>query len=125
MDITPRHLYDNLPILQKASDAYKLWHSFLPHLPRLSRYTIGAKIDTLFTELLEFILLGGYSAKSQKLPAIQKASIKLDALKFFLQITWETKALDSKKYIRISEPLAEVGKMLGGWQRQLQKDALP
>lgn len=118
MDITPpRHLYNNLPILQKTSDAYKLWHSFLPHLPRLSRYTLGAKVDALFTDLLEFILLAGYSAKAQKLLAVQQASIKLDALKFFLQIIWEIRVLDNKKYIRISESLAEIGKMLGGWQR--------
>lgn len=36
-------------------------------------------------------------------------------------ILWETKSLDNKKYINLSTPLAEVGKMLGGWNGQLIK----
>jgi hypothetical protein len=45
----------------------------------------------------------------------------MDIAKFFLQIAWEIKALDTKKYILISEQLNEVGRMLGGWSRQLLK----
>lgn len=70
---------------------------------------------------MELILLAGYSNRNQKLPIVQKASSKLDALKFFLQIAWELKALDNKKFAAISSPLAETGKMLGGWLRQLQQ----
>jgi len=51
---------------------------------------------------------------------VQRASTKLDALKFFLQIAWELKVLDNKQYLRLSEPLNEVGKMLGGWRKTLQ-----
>lgn len=29
------------------------------------------------------------------------------------------KLLDNKKYLAISAPLTEVGKMLGGWKKQL------
>ncbi len=64
-------------------------------------------------------MLAGYAPKSQKAAIVQRASTKLDALKFFLQIAWEVKALDNKKYLRLSEPLDEVGKMLGGWRKQL------
>jgi len=60
-----------------------------------------------------------YLGKEQKLPYLQKAAIQLDLAKFFLEILWEIKALDSKKYILISEQLNEVGKMLGGWLRQI------
>lgn len=115
----------NLPILQKAADAYKLWHGFLEHFPRLSRFTLGAKIDTLFLETVELILLAGYSSKPQKLTVVLRAGTKLDALKFFLQIAWELQAIDNKKYTRLSEPLTEVGKMLGGWRKQLQNEAPP
>lgn len=81
---------------------------------------MGAKIDTLFADTVELILLAGYASKPQKTVLVQRASTKLDALKFFLQVAWEVKALDNKRYTRISEPLFEVGKMLGGWRKQLQ-----
>ena len=73
----------------------------LADLPRLSRFTLGAKIDTLFTDTIELILLAGYASKPQKLVLVQRASTKLDALKFFLQIAWEVKALDNKRYLRL------------------------
>lgn len=84
-------------------------------MEKLSRYTLGAKIDSLFTETLELILYSAYANEKQKLAAVQKAITKHDALKYFLQIAWQAKALDHKAYARISSPLEETGKMLGGW----------
>lgn len=52
---------------------------------------------------------------------MQKAAAKLDLAKFFLQLLWEIGALDNKKFIVLSEKLYEIGKMFGGWVRQLQK----
>jgi hypothetical protein len=108
-----------LPILKKLTDAYKLWHAFASDFPRLSRYTLGAKIDALFTDTVELALHAGYAPREQKLAVVQKASAKLDSLKFFLQVAWEIKALDHKKYAALAAPLAEVGRMLGGWRKQL------
>jgi len=76
----------------------------------------------LFTDVIELILTASFAARANKLPIVQKASIKLDTLKYFLQMAWELKVLDNKKYIGISTPLVEAGKMLGGWQRQLIKE---
>lgn len=115
--ITPPH--SNLPVLQKLVAAYKIWQEFLRHFPKDVRYTLGSKIDRLFIETVETIFTAASLTREQKLPFIQKASLKLDTLKFFLQVAWESKALDNKKYIKISECLAEVGRMLGGWQKQV------
>ncbi|OGL87232.1 hypothetical protein A3I40_01985 [Candidatus Uhrbacteria bacterium RIFCSPLOWO2_02_FULL_48_12] len=104
------------------TSAYKLWHGYFADFPRHSRYTLGTKIDTLFLETVELILLAGYARRAQKLTVVERASSKLDALKFFLRISWELKALDNKKYTILSAPLADVGKMLGGWLKQLQNE---
>jgi hypothetical protein len=55
----------------------------------------------------------------EKLPTLSKTSNNLDLLKFFLEIAWEIKLLDNKKYIVISEKLNEIGNMLGGWIRKI------
>ena len=104
---------------------YKLWHEFLPHFSKTSRYTLGIKIDALFIETTEFIFVASHLSREHKLPFLIKASAKLDLLKFFLQIAWEIKSLDNKKYIILSEYLNEIGKMLGGWQKQLLKQNPP
>ena len=111
----------DLPVIGKTADAFKLWHNFLPHIPKLTRYSLREKITQLFIEVAELIFTAGFAAKENKALIIKKASLKLDLLKFFLQITWELRAIDDKKFAAVSASLAEVGKMLGGWQKQLTK----
>jgi len=65
------------------------------------------------------ILIAGYSSKDKKLEVINKASLILDLLKYFLQMAFDLKAIDSKQLAAIVTPLGEVGKMLGGWKKQL------
>jgi hypothetical protein len=109
----------NLPVLQKVDAAYKLWHSSLSKIPRLSRYTLGAKIDLLFVELIESLLLAGYAKRQDKLGIIVHASTKLDLLKFFLQTAWEMKILENSVYARVSDPVNEIGRILGGWRKRV------
>ena len=111
--------YGTVPIIGRLVSVYKLWYGFQNNFPKKSRYTLGEKIDRLFLEILELLLIGGYLSREKKLLYLQKAGAKLDILKFFLQISWEIKSLDNKKYIVLSEKLNEVGKMLGGWLKQL------
>lgn len=112
-----------LPILAHCVGAYKLWHDFVPHIPKTARYTLGSKIDMCFIDVIELLFSASYATRENKPPYLQKAIAHLDLVKFFLQICWEIKSLDNKKYIVLSERLDEIGKMLGGWLRQatLQK----
>jgi hypothetical protein len=114
-------LQNDLPLLTKLREAYKLWHSFLSRLPRLTRFSLGVKIDNLFTDCLELALLAGYASREEKLKIIQKLSAKFDCLKFFLKILWELGALETKKYTVLSVPLAASGKMIGGWINIIKK----
>jgi len=109
-----------LTIIQKLVSVYKSWHEFLPHFSKDSRYTLGAKIDNTFLETIENIIKAGHSDKLEKQIFLKRGSVKLDLLKFFLQLSWETKSLDDKKYIKLSEKLNEIGKMLGGWIKSLK-----
>ena len=108
-----------MTLTQKLVAVYKLWLEFLPHFHKDSKYTIGAKIDNLFLETIEYVVRASYSDKLEKLISLKNASVKLDLLKFFLQLSWEIKSLDNKKYITLSETLDEIGKMLGGWIKSL------
>jgi len=107
-------------------DFYLRRFAALLHINAIASITPdGVKIDALFTEIIELILQAGYSAKPQKLPVVLRASMKLDALKYFLQTSWEMKMIDNKKHVRLSGPLVVIGKMLGGWRKQLQNEAPP
>ena len=101
---------------------YKFWHEIIRHFPKTSRYTLGGKIDSLFIELIESAYSAGYLAKTEKLPAINKAIGRLNLLNFFLQVAWEIKSLDNGKYQNLSLPLNEIGRMLGGWRNKIIKE---
>lgn len=62
-----------LPVIQKLSAAYKLWHEFLHHFPKTARYTLGEKIDALFIEIIELIFLASYLYKGQKTSVCAKS----------------------------------------------------
>ena len=63
--------------------------------------------------------------REEKLTYVRFSIRKVDALKILLMILWETKSLDDKKYIALSVKIDEMGKMLGGWYGQLQKQNSP
>lgn len=79
----------------------------------------------MFIEIIEAITAAVFLSREEKLPHVRLATRKVDALKLLCMILWETKSLDMKKYIALSELLDEVGKMLGGWNGQLSKKLTP
>ncbi len=114
-----------MPVIRKFSQAYALWRELIPHIPKSSRYTLGEKIDTLFVESIECLYSAVYAKPNERIWSVVKSAIKLDTLKFFLKLTWETKQIDMKKYIALSEILDEIGRMTGGWIKQLSQKESP
>jgi hypothetical protein len=108
-------------LLQKAKALYLLWYDFFQVLPKAHRYTLGQKVDKFLVEIIEAIAIAGFLPREEKQPYVRIAIRKADTLKIFLMILWETKSLDNKKYIALSEKLSEIGRMLGGWNGQLSK----
>ncbi|OGY45487.1 MAG: hypothetical protein A2744_02250 [Candidatus Buchananbacteria bacterium RIFCSPHIGHO2_01_FULL_44_11] len=108
-------------MLQKIKSAYLLWYGYYQTLPKTQRYSLGQRIDTLFIEIIEAVATASFLVRQEKIPYVRRAIQKLDTLKILLMVLWETKTLDNKKYIALSAPLDEIGKMLGGWNGQLVK----
>ena len=117
-----------IPLLQKIKDLYQLWYQLYKTLPKEHRYTLGAKIDNLLVDLIEAMSAASFLPKEdfkEKLANVKLAVRKNDAAKLFLMILWETKSLDNKKYLLLSEKINEIGRMSGGWAGQLSKQNSP
>jgi len=110
-----------IPLLHKAKNLYLLWYSYYQILPKNHRFTLGQRIDNLLVELIEVIAIASFLTQEEKLSYVKLAIRKTDTVKIFFLILWETKSLDNKKYISLSEKIAEIGRMLGGWSGQLLK----
>lgn len=97
-----------------------MWLSTKQHINRNVKFSLVLKIDNIFLDIIELVFQASISEKNIKYNYVKKSLIKLDILKLFIKILWETRFLDNKKYINISIPLTEIGKMLGAWHRNLK-----
>ena len=109
------------PIILKLEVAYVLWHSYIIHFPKVHRYSLGAKIDILLCEVIQYASSALFVKKEQKLPYIQKAIQVLATVKILLRVACTIEAFEMKQYVALTEKLHEIGKMLGGWHNQVVK----
>mgnify|MGYP001615134230 CR=1 FL=1 len=110
----------NASILQRIKEAYLLWVSILDHVPKGQRHSIGARIENKFLDLLELSYIAYFIEKDKKIERINQCILDLDAIKFLIHITWEGKLISHKQYAEIGEKLKEIGKMFGGWRKNLE-----
>jgi hypothetical protein len=106
-------------VVLKLKDCYGVWQQYLVHFPRQNRYTLGSRIDSVFLSAMEHCFLASYATRATKLDLLERAISRVDLLKLLLQLAWDIRALDTKKYAHLGEQLAEVGRMLGGWKKGL------
>lgn len=108
------------PVLVKAKSAYATWFAIVPGIPKLYRYTLGAKVEDAFLELLEMIFISLYLPPDRKVDKLRFAIAKLDSVKFFVQLAWENRCMSNEKYALLGAALDEVGRMLGGWKKGVE-----
>lgn len=101
-------------------EVYKEWYVCRDSLPKKSRYTLGDRIDTYFIKILETLYTASYQAPNEKIVTLQRAASAIDTLKFLLQITWELRAIDNKRYASLSDKIQKIGREVGGWRKGLQ-----
>jgi hypothetical protein len=73
-----------------------VWITFYETLPKIHKYTLGQKIDTLFIEIIEAISIATFLSREEKLPWVRLAIRKTDTLKILLMVLWEAKSIDNK-----------------------------
>lgn len=103
------------PIFIKSYDLYKLFYSFRTLIPKNDRYTIWQRCENLMLDIIEGILYAGQLSKIEKLPILEKTSMRLNLLRVFVRLMKDTKAIDNKKYVSLETIIDEIGRQLGGW----------
>jgi hypothetical protein len=107
----------DIPILKKTYELYKLFHEYRRTVSKADKFTIYERSENLIVDIVELFLEAGYSKSGNKAPLLEKASVKLNALRFFIRLMKETRVIDLKKYVALQAHIDEIGRMLGGWIR--------
>ena len=106
---------NDIPILQKASDCYKLFYQYSIHFPKKDRFGIGQQCEQQLLLLIRQIIIASKTSRSEKLSVLYDASATLDTIKILIRIMKELQIMDLKKYTALQEIVTETGRMLGGW----------
>jgi len=96
-----------------------LWMNISPHIVKSARYTIGARIENKFIDLLELSYTAYFTEKDKKDTKISECIFITDALKFLVSVAWEGKFISNKQYEDVAVKLEEIGRMLGGWRKSI------
>ena len=97
-----------------------IWIDIVPHIKKTARFTIGARIENKFLDLLELSYIAYFIERKKKINKISKCILTLDTLKFLVHIAWEAKFISNKQYEEIALKLDEIGRMFGGWKNNLK-----
>jgi len=104
-----------IPIVKKSYELYKEFYKLRLAVPKQDRYVLWQKCESTLITVLEGILMASQQSKIEKLPTLEKVSVKLNFLKVCVRLMKDVKAITPKTYIIIEADLDEIGKMLGGW----------
>ena len=112
-------------VIIKEKEAYQYWQTLYRDLPKTERFNLGQKISQIFIEILELNFTAAYLPPDQKIILLTKTLSRLDILKFFVQLAWESKLTSTEKHLELSKKLEEIGRMLGGWRKGLLQKKTP
>lgn len=117
-------LSEKASILCRVKEGYLIWVNILPHIPKVSRYTFGERIENKFLDLLEVSYIAYYIEKDKKFEKISNCILILDTLKFLITVAWEGKLISNRHLEDVSNKLNEAGKMFGGWKKSLEIESI-
>ncbi len=105
----------DIPIFKKSYDLYKTFYSYRTDVPRQDKYAIWQRSEDAVIDLITDILTASQMRQMDKIPVLERTSVKLNLLRVFIRLMKETKTTDAKKYMVLQTTIDEIGRMLGGW----------
>lgn len=112
---------NDVPVLRKIHELYTVFHEYRVLTPKHERFSIYERSENIIIDILEFVLEASYAPKERKLILLEKASVKLNVVRFFIRLMKESKTIDLKKYVLLQSIIDEIGRMLGGWIKSSNK----
>lgn len=89
--------------------------------PKRLRHTLTERIELLAIDLLEEITSAAY--QKSKTATLRRANDRLNRLRVLIRLAHEMGVLSHGHYEEAVKRVAEAGRLLGGWLRQVQGQA--
>ena len=103
---------------QAVQACHELIRWLIPQLdkfPRVRRFTLGERLERALLDVLELLLEAAYTRT--KLPALQRANLRLEVARHLWRLTHELEVISTRRYAYGARLMDELGRQLGGWLR--------
>jgi hypothetical protein len=109
-------------IVTKMYDLVKYLIPVVNRFPRDYKFTLGDRITQLVLDLLEHYVEAYYATNRQtKINLLVQNNLKLERLRFLIRLAHDFRLFSNQRFGYINAAVDEVGRMSGGWIKQLQK----
>lgn len=109
-------------ILQKIETLNLSLLPVLKKYPKTERYTLAEKTENFFLQGTESIYWGSYE-KKERAHHLSKARIQFQMTGYLLRIGRRMGFTSEGQYEKLSVDLVEIGKMVSGWIKIVEKSA--
>jgi hypothetical protein len=107
------------PIFSRTYD-FLLW--FLPQaikFPRAYRFTLAERAQRHALDLQETLIAAGLRRGPERLTHLRKADSQLAQLRHTIRLCKDMDLITLPQYEHAAEHLAEIGRLLGGWMKNV------
>ena len=112
---------ENQTVVLKTYELLKVLIPILNKFPRSHKFTLADRIQNLVSDCLELLIEAYYMPPHYKKPLLFKVNIKLEQLRYYLRLSFESGLYSSKVYRPLMQQIDEIGRMTGGWIKSLKK----
>ena len=111
-----------IPIIQKTYEVYKGVVDINNHLDKRWRYSLGHSLEESVLSLVDSLIMAKHAPISLKTSYLLKAMSHLEISRLKLRLFLELKVVKNETNLfKLQLHNEEIGKMLGGWIRSLEK----
>lgn len=108
-----------LKIKEKCEDMIRYGYTALKQFPKSERFTLAADIKLCMFKLLRLIITA--NRRYFKKTTLEDMDVELDLLRSYIRISMQMGFLPFKKYEIWAGMIDEIGRMLNGWKKAIQK----
>lgn len=108
-------MHEDMIILGRTYDLLAWLLPKSKNFPRIYRYTLTHRIMTIALDFQDTLIVAQSSRKRERIKHLRLCDAKLMQLRVYLRLIHQWRWLSDGQYERVSQMIAEIGRMLGGW----------
>lgn len=109
---------NSLDLVDKCESMMGCAYEFVRHFPKHQQHSLGADIRNTMTNLLRLVYR--CARRFYKKTTLEDLIIEIDLLRSQVRIAYSSRYIDKKKYTNWAIMNDEIGRMIGGWYKNIQ-----